>query len=118
MAKATKKYLDYLKSLEWDKKRQKVLMRDKFRCVHCCATRALQVHHKTYARLYDELLEDLITLCKKCHRTEHGLKTRPKDHVPRIRSMSETRFEQRLKNPKKKKRKKGRKPPSKKRVKN
>ncbi len=37
--------------------------------------RAEDVHHLTYARLYDEMLFDLIAVCRDCHERlhpEHG----------------------------------------------
>src|SRR5437867_9120223 len=42
------RYANYLLSDRWKRKRQKVLKRDKHRCVHCGA-RATQVHHTQYA---------------------------------------------------------------------
>lgn len=32
----------------------------------------LQVHHKTYDRIFREELDDLILLCPKCHKAEKG----------------------------------------------
>ena len=73
-----KKYREYLASEKWQKKRQKVLKRDKNQCQQrkflffkCKSTRKLQVHHKTYKRVFKERLGDLITLCSKCHLAEH-----------------------------------------------
>lgn len=40
----------------------------------CEATEKLNVHHTIYrGRLEDTLLEDLETLCRRCHRIQHGL---------------------------------------------
>lgn len=39
---------------------------------YCCGSRkSLQVHHKTYERLGEELLIDLVTVCGRCHERIH-----------------------------------------------
>lgn len=60
-------YEQYLRSSEWRDRRDAVLSRDLHQCQTCLTTEALEVHHKTYERLGDEALEDLITLCDGCH---------------------------------------------------
>jgi len=61
----------YIASARWKLTREAALRRDKRRCVRCGKPDKLQVHHKTYARLGDEPLDDLVTLCKPCHDLEH-----------------------------------------------
>ena len=61
-------YIDYIRSREWKAKRIQVLLRDQFICQVCFHAKASQVHHKTYIRLYQELPEDLISICTPCHR--------------------------------------------------
>lgn len=68
------RYLAYLDSPEWQAIRQKVLDRDGHKCTHCGSTKILQVHHRTYKRLFHERLSDLVTLCKKCHMALHKRK--------------------------------------------
>ena len=63
----TGEYDDYITSAAWKLKRREVLERDEYKCVECGKTSKLQVHHKTYARLGDEKLSDLETLCPSCH---------------------------------------------------
>ena len=46
-----------------------VLKRDKHKCVKCGSTKGLCVHHKKYGE--DITINDLQTLCKKCHQLEH-----------------------------------------------
>lgn len=48
--------------------RRLVIERDKV-CQHCGGIEKLEVHHKTYENIYNELehLDDLILLCSKCH---------------------------------------------------
>ncbi len=64
-------YDAYLRSARWKLTREAALRRDKHNCVRCGKSEKLQVHHTTYARLGDEALEDLITLCPNCHHLEH-----------------------------------------------
>lgn len=60
----------YLESPNWKKKRKRVLDRDNSLCV--CGEYAIDVHHKTYENLGQELLSDLVALCKNCHDGYHG----------------------------------------------
>ena len=51
-----------------------ILERDNYTCQSCGSTKNLQVHHIKYKNLYNEPLEDLITLCggkAGCHNTLH-----------------------------------------------
>jgi 5-methylcytosine-specific restriction endonuclease McrA len=68
-------YRQYMASPMWREKRQQVLERDSFRCKGCEKERATEVHHKTYARLGNELLIDLISLCSECHARIHEEET-------------------------------------------
>lgn len=65
---------DYLQSPEWKRLRVLVIGRAGGQCERC-RRRAGEwnVHHLTYERRGHELLEDLILLCRRCHRAEHGL---------------------------------------------
>lgn len=65
-------YHDYLKSEEWQKKREQVLTFWGNRCALCYSPDALHVHHRCYHRLGQELITDLIVLCEKCHDKFHG----------------------------------------------
>jgi 5-methylcytosine-specific restriction endonuclease McrA len=64
-------YQRYLRSFNWRMIRQQVLFRDHYQCCDCHSRLNLQVHHLTYAHLYHEQLDDLITLCRRCHRKRH-----------------------------------------------
>lgn len=58
----------YYQSPEWAAKRNERLRIDGYRCAKCGFTRALEVHHINYERIFHEdVSRDLITLCKKCH---------------------------------------------------
>lgn len=73
--KTNSDYNKYLKSAYWNEIKEQVLERDKHRCRLCDSSDNLQVHHRTYDNLHNEDLEELITLCKKCHYIVH--KTNP-----------------------------------------
>ena len=64
------KYNAYLVSPRWQKLRRLVIKRDVI-CQGCLENPIEQVHHKTYERMGDELLFDLIGLCKACHDRIH-----------------------------------------------
>lgn len=65
-------YTQYLSSKKWKQKRNEVINLQKS-CQSCGSKENLQVHHKTYRNIGNELPEDLLLLCNSCHRKEHGL---------------------------------------------
>lgn len=66
------KYNAYLCSREWAEKRESVRRRSKDMCERC-RSRPMEIcHHLTYARKYNETLEDLQSLCRACHEFTHG----------------------------------------------
>lgn len=65
------KYLLHLQSDYWKNIRLKVLERDSRICQKCKEKTATEVHHLTYERLGNELLEDLLAVCKSCHLKIH-----------------------------------------------
>lgn len=65
-------YVKYLHSQEWEEKRIKRIKHDKGRCYTCGTTRNLNVHHISYKRIFHEhTRNDLVTLCRSCHRNMH-----------------------------------------------
>ncbi|MGL5713601.1 MAG: HNH endonuclease [Paraclostridium sp.] len=70
------KYKEYLKSDEWKRIKKLVLERDNNKCILCDSEDNLHIHHKTYQNIFKEIdhMDDLITLCSKCHTKEHKLK--------------------------------------------
>lgn len=68
---AKKKYYEYLKSHQWELKRNAVFQREKGICQGCCEWSIENTHHLTYAHLFDELLFELVGLCENCHRKVH-----------------------------------------------
>ena len=71
-----KSYAELLKDPRWQKKRLEIMQRDKFTCQYCGATdKELQVHHLTYhekVNPWEHRNDELVTLCKDCHRIAHG----------------------------------------------
>lgn len=68
-------YQLYIRSPEWEAKRQQALARAGRRCAGCGSDGSedrLEVHHLTYERLGYEQLTDLMVLCSLCHAHEHG----------------------------------------------
>ncbi len=68
------KYSEKLKDPRWQKKRLKILERDRFKC-QCCLNKEkmLSVHHKYYRtdlEPWEYPNKSLISLCKDCHEVE------------------------------------------------
>lgn len=64
-------YEEYLASERWAALRQRVLDRCRGLCEGCRQREATIVHHLTYEHLYDELLYELVGLCRPCHDRAH-----------------------------------------------
>lgn len=64
-------YAEYLMSQAWRDKRQKVMDRAGGICEGCRNAKATQVHHLTYAHIFDELLFELVAVCDDCHSKAH-----------------------------------------------
>lgn len=64
-------YDEHMKSDYWRKIRFQVRERDKHKCRHCGSGMNLVCHHITYENLGNESLDDLLTLCKRCHYNVH-----------------------------------------------
>ena len=60
-------YQEYLKSPEWQTKRQEALTRAGNRCQICNSSERLEAHHRTYKNLGRELEGDITILCRACH---------------------------------------------------
>jgi 5-methylcytosine-specific restriction endonuclease McrA len=65
-------YASYLESARWHFLRSEALARDGFRCRVCDARGGLQVHHRRYPAAWgEEAVEDLTSLCWRCHECFH-----------------------------------------------
>jgi 5-methylcytosine-specific restriction endonuclease McrA len=61
----------YMKTAKLKKKRKAKLDQAGRRCERCGSVNGrMDVHHKTYDRLGNERLEDLVVLCVRCHEIE------------------------------------------------
>jgi 5-methylcytosine-specific restriction endonuclease McrA len=63
-------YNQYIKSIYWDKIREKILKKNNYECSKC-DSKAVQVHHKKYTRYGYERYKNLMPLCKHCHKDIH-----------------------------------------------
>ncbi len=64
-------YHRYLASADWQSVRQRVLKRAQGTCEGCLQAPATQVHHQTYEHVGDELLFELVAICRPCHERLH-----------------------------------------------
>lgn len=64
-------YDRYLASADWQSVRQRVLKRAGGICEGCLEAPAREVHHQTYANVGDELLFELVAICRPCHERLH-----------------------------------------------
>lgn len=65
------RYATYLQTEEWKLKKNKVIDRDDGGCVLCGNGFSLNIHHYTYKNVYNEPLEELVTLCAFHHKVIH-----------------------------------------------
>lgn len=79
-------YPQYLRSPEWRETRAAALHRVGHACqLDSTHVEDLEVHHRDYSRLGEELPADLTVLCRSCHRLhhkEHGRPRRPQEPPP------------------------------------
>lgn len=65
-------YTEYMQSPEWRQKRAEYFRSELPQgCQGCGQKRQLQLHHKTYERLGNEHLADLVPVCTSCHAIIH-----------------------------------------------
>jgi len=64
-------YKEYLQTDHWKKMRKWALEFWDYKCALCYDDANLHVHHRTYIRMGNEKITDLIVLCDKCHDYHH-----------------------------------------------
>lgn len=69
-------YREYLRTPHWAECKRNALEWACHRCQVCYSSQQLQVHHRTYERLWNELLSDLTVLCDPCHAKFHDKMSR------------------------------------------
>jgi len=63
-----REYKEYLLSPRWRKLRRAVMLRAKGQCEICRRYEGVDCAHLTYERVFHEHMEDLLWVCKRCHR--------------------------------------------------
>ena len=76
-----REYIEYLESEEWAKLRSKVLTDANGYCN--CGNHAVQVHHLTYAHVFNESPCELVAVCDSCHKKIHKIDLPHKKHRKR-----------------------------------
>ena len=76
-------YANYIKSAKWQELRRKVIARANGICEGCGKQPATEAHHLTYKRFGNEMLFDLVAVCKDCHQIIHK----------QSKTMTETNYE-------------------------
>lgn len=66
-------YHEYLKSDAWKDKRRLVIHKQGDICQGCLNAAIDDIHHLSYDNLGDELLFQLVGLCRNCHKKTHGI---------------------------------------------
>lgn len=62
---------NYLSSPIWQTKRKQRLVIDNYTCQMCGSQEPLEVHHIHYRTFKQESMDDLVSLCRKCHAYIH-----------------------------------------------
>jgi hypothetical protein len=66
--KQQNEYERYLQSPRWRTLARAVQMRAKGKCEICRRAYGVECAHLTYERIFHEPIDDLLWVCKKCHR--------------------------------------------------
>jgi hypothetical protein len=64
-------YREYLKTEDWQAKRERKLSRKK--TCGICAAPIVDIHHLNYKNLFDVEMADLRRMCRRCHFLAHDL---------------------------------------------
>jgi 5-methylcytosine-specific restriction endonuclease McrA len=69
-----KPFVDYTKHINserWERRRLRAIDEVGGACQMCGSTDRIQVHHLNYDNLGNEKPEDLLVVCRQCHRKVH-----------------------------------------------
>jgi phage terminase large subunit GpA-like protein len=66
------RYEDYIQSKDWRLRRSAYFSTYSKKCVACGSWKNIHLHHHTYARLGEELDQDMVPLCEDCHKLVHA----------------------------------------------
>lgn len=68
------RYKKYGEPRHWRKQRMAAIERDNYKCQHCGESMNLEVHHwEPYWISQDNSLDNLVTLCRSCHKDVHDM---------------------------------------------
>lgn len=70
---SAKDKLEYMQSEKWRTLKFSRLMIAQYKCESCGSFHNLNLHHITYERLTQEILEDVAILCEVCHTKLHNI---------------------------------------------
>lgn len=70
---SAKDKLEYMQSEKWKQLKLERLRIAQHKCESCGSTHNLHLHHITYERLTQELIEDVVILCNGCHTHIHSI---------------------------------------------
>ena len=72
LIRSLKSYKEYLASEVWEQTKARYFSSDKPKKCLACDNPKFQLHHLSYARIGEELLGDLVSLCGDCHSKVHS----------------------------------------------
>lgn len=85
-------YRDYLKTEHWKNIRKLIRKKYNNKCKNCKTSERLEVHHKTYRNIGNELLSNLVLLCRDCHQQVHDQSNSNKQMLEDKRTMRSVAF--------------------------
>lgn len=65
----------YLQTDHWRHFREEALKFYQYKCQTCGKVKVLDVHHRNYDHIGEETFNDVIVLCRTCHKKFHGKQT-------------------------------------------
>lgn len=84
-------YRKYLVTTHWREFRQRYISGWDGCCFVCgCRPKPVEIHHKTYDRIGNENLDDVVGLCQKCHSKVHKMKGKLSTAHIRLKTKDET----------------------------
>ncbi len=79
-------YKRYLNSGHWQRLRKSAFERDNYKCINCGSNKKLRGHHIKYRRnLKDCIVDDIQTLCEKCHDKYHKEKRQKRKEARKLK---------------------------------
>lgn len=70
-----------MQSAEWAERKKRYFFNHERKCRACGSCSSIELHHKTYARMGEERDQDLVALCRRCHKALHAEQKRTKENL-------------------------------------